>query len=73
MMKNTIAALLVVIVAVGTFSTSTITIIQSAEALADPNNGERTEPKAPMAVSQDGNMAITSMLYGGLTGQETGK
>jgi hypothetical protein len=52
MKKNTIAALLV-IVAVGTFST-TSTIIQSAEAWSDPAD-PRGEPKAPMAVSQDGN------------------
>jgi hypothetical protein len=52
-MKKQIAALLVV-VAVGVFGT-TITVIQSAEALADPFAGLRSEPKAPMAASQDGN------------------
>jgi hypothetical protein len=54
-MTNTIAALLLVIVAiVGTFSTTTTTIIQSAEAWSDPVE-PRSEPKAPMAASQDGN------------------
>jgi hypothetical protein len=45
----------------------------TAQAFIDPTTGGRTEPKAPMAVSQDGNMAITCMLCGGQTGQETGK
>jgi hypothetical protein len=36
-----------------TVTTPTTTIIQSAEAFVDPNM--RTEPKAPMAASQDGN------------------
>jgi hypothetical protein len=49
MKKNTIAALLV-IVAVGTFSIT----IQSAVAAVEPGPF-RDEPKAPMAVSQDGN------------------
>ena len=47
-----IAALLV-IVAVGTFSTITMTIIQPAQAYIDPTTFR--EPKAPMAASQDGN------------------
>jgi hypothetical protein len=52
--KNTIAALLVIVAIVGTF-TATITIIQqSAQAFMDPNS-LRTEPKAPMAASEDGN------------------
>ena len=50
--KNTIAALLV-IVTVGVFSTATI-IQQSAQAYVDPLT-LRSEPKAPMAASQDGN------------------
>jgi hypothetical protein len=49
-----VALLVVTVVAVGIFSTSTIAIIQLAEAYIDPNS-LRTEPKAPMAVSQDGN------------------
>ncbi|MDQ3968281.1 MAG: hypothetical protein M3275_07805 [Thermoproteota archaeon] len=57
MKKNTIAALLV-IAAVGIFSTSTIAIIQqSAEAYVDPNTFR--EPKALMAASEeDGNNNI---------------
>ena len=51
MKKNTIAALLV-IVAVGTFGITTI--IQSAQAYVDPLT-LRSEPKAPMTASQDGN------------------
>jgi hypothetical protein len=48
------AALLVLVtVAVGTFSTTAI-IQPSAQAYIDPNTF-RTEPKAPMAASQDGN------------------
>jgi hypothetical protein len=43
-----------VVVAVGIFSTTTITTIQSAQAFIDPTT-ELREPKAPMAVSQDGN------------------
>jgi hypothetical protein len=38
-----------------TATVTTTTFIQSAEALVDQIDGERTEPKAPMAVSQDGN------------------
>jgi len=67
MMKNTIATLLVIVV-LGTFSTATI--IQSAQAYIDPTT-ELAKPKAPMALHLK--MATTSMLYGGLTGQETGK
>lgn len=52
--KNTIAALLVVIVAVGTFGTTAITVIQSAQAFVDPES-DPAAPKAPMAASQDGN------------------
>jgi hypothetical protein len=52
-MKKRVAALLVV--AVGTFSTTTTIIIQSAEAWSDPTTEPRSEPKAPMAASQDGN------------------
>jgi hypothetical protein len=49
------AALLVVAVAaVSIFSTAT-TIIQSAEGFADDSTLWRSEPKAPMATSQDGN------------------
>ncbi len=50
------AALLAVVIAVGIFSTSAIAIIQSADAqipLRDPS--QISEPKAPMAASQDGN------------------
>jgi hypothetical protein len=50
----TIAALLVVAVGIGIFSTVT-TIIQSAEAYTDDSTLWRTQPKAPMAASQDGN------------------
>jgi hypothetical protein len=51
----TVAALLVVTVAIGIFSTTAITtIIQSAEAAVDTTPG-RSEPKAPMAASEDGN------------------
>jgi hypothetical protein len=53
MKKNTITTALLVIVAVGTFST--ITIIQSAEALMDPFVRSRSETKAPMAASEHGN------------------
>jgi hypothetical protein len=55
--KNTIAALLVTVVAVvGIFGTTpTITaIFQSAQAWSDPTP-DPAEPKAPMASSQDGN------------------
>jgi hypothetical protein len=52
MKKNTIAASLVIVAVIGTFST--ITIIQSAQAYIDPTSNLR-EPKAPMAASQDGN------------------
>jgi hypothetical protein len=51
--KNTIVALLVVVAIVGTFSTTTI--IQSTEAQSLGLNIKSTEPKAPMAASQDGN------------------
>jgi hypothetical protein len=65
-----IAAAPLLVVAVGIFSTTTITTIQSAQAFIDPTT-ELREPKTPMAASEeDGN---NSMLYGGLTGQETGK
>jgi hypothetical protein len=47
------ALLVVVIVAVGTFSTITV-IIQSAQAFIDPTT-ELRSPRAPMAASQDGN------------------
>jgi hypothetical protein len=51
----TVAALLVVTVAIGIFSTTAITtIIQSAEGFGD-GSVRLTEPKAPMAASQDGN------------------
>jgi hypothetical protein len=46
-----IAALLVV---AGIFSTIAI-IIQPAQAYIDPTTSDRSEPKAPMAASQDGN------------------
>jgi hypothetical protein len=49
-----IAALLVTVTAVGFFSTTVTTIIQSAEAWTDPSPDPRS-PKAPMAVSEDGN------------------
>jgi hypothetical protein len=53
-MKKSMAPLLVVVIAVGIFSTTTITIIQqSAQAYINPN--QLREPKAPMAASQDGN------------------
>jgi hypothetical protein len=49
------AASVIVVLAIGIFSTATITIIiPSAEAFVDPV-ANRSEPKAPMAVSQDGN------------------
>jgi hypothetical protein len=50
------ASLVVVVVAVvGIFSSTSIAItIQSAEAVIDPTSDLR-EPKAPMAVSEDGN------------------
>jgi hypothetical protein len=51
MMKTSTIAALLVIVAIGTFST--ITIIQSAQAYIDSNTFR--EPKAPMSASQDGN------------------
>ena len=35
--------------------TTTTTFIQSAQAWSDPTTEPRTEPKAPMAASQDGN------------------
>ena len=47
-----VAALLVIVAIVGTFSATTI--IQSSEAFIDPATDLR-QPKAPMAVSQDGN------------------
>ena len=55
-MKKHIAALLAGVVAVGIFSTATLTIvIQSAEAFMD-GSVRLTEPKAPMAASEeDGN------------------
>src|ERR687892_2231263 len=46
---STIAELLVIVVAVGIFSSSTIAIIQSAQAFMDPNS-LRTE-KAPAVIS----------------------
>ena len=49
-----IAALLVTVTAVGFFSTTVITIIQSAQAWIDPDPDPRN-PKAPMAASEDGN------------------
>jgi hypothetical protein len=51
--KNTIAALLVIVAVVGTFSTTTITIIiQSAQAFIDPNSdGKAEQPKAPAVIS----------------------
>jgi hypothetical protein len=52
-MKKTAAIAALVVVVGGIFSASTI--IQSAEAFIDPTTGSRTEPKAPMAASQDGN------------------
>ncbi len=53
-MTAIVSAALLVVAAVGSiFSTSAI--IQSAEALRDPNDSEIAEPKAPMAASQDGN------------------
>ena|ERR671914_305816 len=48
---STIAELLVIVVAVGIFSSSTIAIIQSAQAFMDPNS-LRTE-KAPAVISGD--------------------
>jgi hypothetical protein len=56
MKKNTIAATAILAVVVGgIFSASTIpTIIQSAQAYVDPLT-LRSEPKAPMAASEDGN------------------
>ncbi|MDQ3966784.1 MAG: hypothetical protein M3275_00130 [Thermoproteota archaeon] len=58
-MKKRIAAIatasLVVVAVVGIFSSTSIAItIQSAEAVIDPTSDLR-EPKAPMAVSEDGN------------------
>ena len=35
--------------------TTTTTFIQAAQAWSDPTTEPRTEPKAPMAASQDGN------------------
>ena len=65
------AAAIVLVIAIGIFVTiaaattsssfsaatvtTTTTIIQSAEAWSDPEPTPRSEPKAPMAVSQDGN------------------
>jgi hypothetical protein len=54
MKKSTIAAALLVAVAAAVGIFSTTTIIQSAEAYID-NTSNLREPKAPMAVSQDGN------------------
>jgi uncharacterized membrane protein YqiK len=49
------ASLVVVVAVVGIFSSTSIAItIQSAEAVIDPTSDLR-EPKAPMAVSEDGN------------------
>jgi hypothetical protein len=66
--SNRIIGALTIVTAIGIFVTvaaatpsfptatvTTTTIIQSAEALVDQIDGERTEPKAPMAASQDGN------------------
>jgi hypothetical protein len=49
-----VAIAIAVVAAVGVFSTTITTIIQSAEAAVDTTPG-RGEPKAPMAASQDGN------------------
>jgi hypothetical protein len=56
-MKKRITAVAIavaVVAAVGVFSTTITTIIQSAEAYTEPSTLQR-EPKAPMAASQDGN------------------
>jgi hypothetical protein len=53
-MKRSIAAVAIAAVVVGVFSTTINTIIQSAEAYIEQEN-IRSEPKAPMAASQDGN------------------
>ena len=61
MRKNTIAALLVILAIVGTFSTTATTIIQqsaqgSRAGFIDPTTQTKSEPKAPMAASEeDGN------------------
>ena len=47
------AVAFVIVAAIATFSTTTIIIIQSADAYINPN--QLREPKAPMAASQDGN------------------
>jgi hypothetical protein len=49
--KNTIAALLLIVVVGGTFSTSTIAILQSAQAYIDPTTQFKTEPKAPAVIT----------------------
>jgi hypothetical protein len=51
------AAVLLVVAIVGIFTTTTIAIIQSAQAqrFIDSESDLAVEPKAPMAVSQDGN------------------
>ncbi len=54
-MKKSIAVIFLVIVAFGVLSSATV-IIQSAEATTlDPIPLRTSEPKAPMAASQDGN------------------
>jgi hypothetical protein len=65
-----ITALLVVIVAVGTFSTTT-TNIQSAEAWSDPDTDQEVNQKLQWQYLKM--ETITSMLYGGQTGQVIGK
>jgi hypothetical protein len=61
------APLLVVVIAVGIFSTTIIQ--QSAQAYIDPTT-DLAKPRAPMAASQDGNNVY---VVCGQTGQETGK
>src|ERR687892_478754 len=53
-MKRSIAAVAIAAVVVGVFSATINTIIQSAEAYIEQEN-IRSEPKAPIAASQDGN------------------